>query len=449
MNGRMSKIARGHRLWFCDGRLEFVADEVGENCIVTHLSRGSIPLKTSNSIYLPDTPSPFTMTTPEDLALLDAFAAEQLVPDWIALSFVSSAEDVRRGRQVVEERFGRTVRIMAKIETAAALLAVEPILREADGLMVARGDLGPAVDYVRLPEAQEQLVKAARRAGKVVVVATQILEQSAESGVPQRSELSGLALLAKQRPDAIMLAKETVYSAHPLEAIRLAGEVLTYETRRRAERHQRLPRRLRAASGQPPQVVAFEGPNGVGKTHVCRRLSQRLGWPSLRGVPGPWEEATLKTHMLRDADWLASALYFLSGVIESSREIAGSTAERVLLDRSLWSTLAVHYAYDPSRLEQLLPLLKLVAERVRVPDLTIVLDASPEICRQRISGKTSQEQQWDAVSPDTADFARREREFYRWLATQGPRVVFLDTEGREPDEVEDLAAALIRETVRC
>ena len=96
------------------------------------------------------------------------------------------------------------------------MIGVDSILAESDGIMVARGDLAPAVEFIRLPEAQDELVAAARRAGKTVVVATQILECFAETGVPQRSELSGLSLLARQCPDAIMLGKETVYqpSAH-------------------------------------------------------------------------------------------------------------------------------------------------------------------------------------------------------------------------------------------
>jgi pyruvate kinase len=109
---------------------------------------------------------------------------------------------------------------------------MEDIISEADGVMVARGDLGLAVGYIRLPEAQENLVAAARRAGKPVVVATQTLEVFAETGLPQRAELSDLSLIARQRADAVMLGKETVFSPRPIETIRFAVEMLTYETRR-------------------------------------------------------------------------------------------------------------------------------------------------------------------------------------------------------------------------
>ena len=74
-------------------------------------------------------------------------------------------------------------------------------------------------------------------------------------------------------------------------------------------------------------------------------------------MPAAWEDSSLKLHVIRDADWLASAMYFLSGVIESSRQAVGSEAKLQIMDRSLWSTLAVHYAHDPARLETLLPML--------------------------------------------------------------------------------------------
>jgi pyruvate kinase len=168
----------------------------------------------------------------EDADLLEAFAAEKLTPDWVALGSVSSPEEVRAGRREVRRRLGRSVRIMARFETVAAVECAEDILNAADGIMVARGALGLAAGYIRLPEVQERLVKAARRAHRPVVVATHVLEMFAETGLPQRAELSDLSLLARQRANAVLVGKETVISPRPLECIRLAREVLAYETQR-------------------------------------------------------------------------------------------------------------------------------------------------------------------------------------------------------------------------
>ncbi|MGA2064322.1 MAG: pyruvate kinase [Thermoguttaceae bacterium] len=448
LNALLDKIEPGQRIWFCDGRLEFVAEEVGREAVVARLERGVIPLKASNSIYLPDSTSPFTMMTDQDRQLLAAFAAANLVPDWVALSLVGSAEDVIQGRDELAGLFAGQVRVMAKIETAAAVDAVESILQVADALMVARGDLGPAVEFIRLPEAQEDLVAAGARAGKIVVVATQILEYFAEVGVPQRSELSGLSLLALQAPDVVMLGKETVYSPRPIECIRFARNVLSYESCRLAEARRRLPRSL-AARGGRPHVVAIEGPNGAGKTHLCGLLGRRLGVPCRLGVPAGWQDSALKLRMIRDADWLAAAMYFLSGVIEASREAADCGAELQVTDRSLWSTLAVHFAHDPVRLERLLPMLDSVADRLQVPDLTIVLEASPATCARRIARKTADERELDMAGGADEAFHRRERDFYHWLAAQGPKVAFLNTDDCQPEDVCRRAADLIRESFPC
>jgi len=237
-----TKLEPNHGVWFCDGRLKFVVDEVNGSSVVARMVEGTAPLKSSNSLFLPDSRSPFTPITPPDRALLEAFAEADLRPEWVALSLIATPEDVRLARQQARKLLGPDFRVMAKFETMAAVECAEAILRESDGLMVARGDLALAVGYIRVPEVQERLVAAARKAGKVSVVATQVLEGFAETGLPHRCEMSDLSLMARQRAGAVMLGKETVYSQRPIECIRLAVEVLTHETRR-FEAESRPPRR--------------------------------------------------------------------------------------------------------------------------------------------------------------------------------------------------------------
>jgi thymidylate kinase len=341
------------------------------------------------------------------------------------------------------QELGADVKMMAKFETTASLECIEEILAESDGMMVARGDLGPAVEFIRLPEAQERLVAASRLAGKVSVVATQILESFVETGLPQRPELSDLSLIARQRADVMMLGKETVYSPRPVEAIRLAREVMTYETRRIEKALTSVPRSLAVSLGNP-YVVAIEGPNGTGKTPLSKRLSQDLGLPCVRGVPQAWDDPAAKLRMIRDADWLASAMYFLSGVIEASRQLAAGDGAITIMDRSVWSTLAVNYAHDPGRMEVLMPLVDLAAGRIKVPDLTIVLEASPATCRQRVAGKAPAERQFDQAAPDDDEFQLREREFYRALGQQWPRMEFVNTDGCDFEVVYQKAVELVR-----
>jgi pyruvate kinase len=228
----VKRLAPKQRILFCDGRLTFVVDQLQEGLVAAHLADGTIPLKASNSIFLPDSASGFRPITQLDRDLMKEFDAAGIIPDWVALSLIASPQDVREGRAEVRKLLGKEVRIMAKFETVGAVECAEEMIDMADGLMVARGDLGQAVGYHRLPEVQERLVAAGRRAGKPVVVATQILETFASTGLPQRAELSDLSLIARQRADVMMLGKETVFSPRPLDCIRLACEVLTHETRR-------------------------------------------------------------------------------------------------------------------------------------------------------------------------------------------------------------------------
>jgi len=228
----LPKLRVQHRMWFCDGRLSFVVEELQAAGVVARLEKGAIPLKASNSLFLPDSQSAFSVFTSLDRELLGAMAESKLPPDWVALSLIGSPADVRAGRKEIHSLLGPGVRVMAKFETVAAIESAAEIIDEADGIMVARGDLGLAVGYVRLPGIQEQLVAAARQAGKVTIIATQVLEVYAETGLPLRAELSDLSLVARQRADAVMLGKETVFSPRPIECIRFAREVMTYETRR-------------------------------------------------------------------------------------------------------------------------------------------------------------------------------------------------------------------------
>ncbi|MGH7967551.1 MAG: pyruvate kinase, partial [Limisphaerales bacterium] len=146
----MDKLVPQQRMWFCDGRLNFVVDELLDARVMTHMVHGTVPLKSSNSLFLPDSPSPFRAITPLDVKLLRTLSEGGIKPDWVALSLIASPEDVRAARTRVNEVMGEGVKIMAKFETIAALDVAEEIIDTSDGIMVARGDLGLAVCYIRL-----------------------------------------------------------------------------------------------------------------------------------------------------------------------------------------------------------------------------------------------------------------------------------------------------------
>ena len=138
--------------------------------------------------------------------------------DFVALSFVREADDVKTLRQFLED-LGSEARIIAKIEDQAGVRNMEVIIREADGIMVARGDLGVEIDYHKLPLVQSDLIRACQAEGKPVIVATHMLESMISSPMPTRAEVSDVSHAIREQADAVMLSGETTTGSYPLESV--------------------------------------------------------------------------------------------------------------------------------------------------------------------------------------------------------------------------------------
>ena len=155
----------------------------------------------------------------------DLEAALNADVDWIALSFVQRPEDLAEVKKLARGRAG----VLAKIEKPQAVERLAAIIEYADALMVARGDLGVEMPLEKVPGIQKQITRAARRAGKPVVVATQMLESMITAPVPTRAEVSDVATAVFEGADAIMLSAESASGAYPVEAVqtmdRIASEV--------------------------------------------------------------------------------------------------------------------------------------------------------------------------------------------------------------------------------
>jgi thymidylate kinase len=192
-----------------------------------------------------------------------------------------------------------------------------------------------------------------------------------------------------------------------------------------------------------PFIVALEGPNGAGKSTLCEALSRCLGARRCLGADEAWFAAAFKTRMIRDAEWFSSAMFFLSGCLEQMRMLRSQPDPLVIMDRSLWSTLAVHAGEESRRLQVLLDMLRPVAAEIQVPDLTLVLEATFETCQARIARKRGAARLLDNLTATPA-FHQREREFYRWLARQRAGVIFLEVNDPNPDAVAERASKLIR-----
>src|SRR5207342_1404791 len=135
--------------------------------------------------------------------------------DWVALSFIQRPEDIAEAKKITR---GRTA-VMAKIEKPQAVNRLDEILDLTDALMVARGDLGVEMPLERVPGVQKQMTRASRRAGKPVVVATQMLESMINAPVPTRAEVSDVATAIFEGADAVMLSAESAAGNFPVQAV--------------------------------------------------------------------------------------------------------------------------------------------------------------------------------------------------------------------------------------
>jgi pyruvate kinase len=208
----------GDTLLIDDGKVCLTINSIGENRAEAFVVRGG---KVSNhkGINLPQTMLPIPALTPKDRSDLDAALACEV--DWLALSFVQRADDVAELRKLVAGRAG----VLAKIEKPAALTTLDQIVEIADAVMVARGDLGVELPLEDVPGRQKEIIRAARRAGKPVVVATQMLESMITASVPTRAEVSDVATAVFDGADAVMLSAETATGAHPVEAVAVMDRI--------------------------------------------------------------------------------------------------------------------------------------------------------------------------------------------------------------------------------
>jgi pyruvate kinase len=205
-------IEPGHALLLDDGKIRLVATEVGEGKIVTRVEVGG-NLSDRKGVSLPDTMIPFSALAPKDRSDLEAALDTGI--DWVALSFIQRPEDIAEAKKITR---GRAL-VMAKIEKPQAVNRLDEILDVADALMVARGDLGVEMPLERVPGIQKSMTRSARRAGKPVVVATQMLESMINSPVPTRAEVSDVATAIFEGADAVMLSAESAAGKYPVEAV--------------------------------------------------------------------------------------------------------------------------------------------------------------------------------------------------------------------------------------
>ena len=207
---------KGDVILIDDGNLELITEEVNADHLVTKVIHGGI-LKSRKGINLPMSKVSAPSMTEKDEEDLQ-FGLEQEV-DWVALSFVRTAEDIYSLKRTIEKS-GKHTKVVAKIEKPEALQNLDAIIEATDAIMVARGDLGVEIPMENVPIAQKRMVKKCNALGKPVIIATQMMESMIENPRPTRAETNDVANAVLDGADALMLSAESASGKFPVEAVK-------------------------------------------------------------------------------------------------------------------------------------------------------------------------------------------------------------------------------------
>jgi pyruvate kinase len=216
-------LAVGTDVLIDDGRVRLTVVEVGNGRARCRVAAGGVVLS-HKGVNLPGLSLPIPSMTPKDVS--DVEWAVEAGVDYVALSFVRSAEDVRALKATLE-RAGSSAWVIAKIEKAEAVAALDEILAETDAVMVARGDLGVEIGAAEVPLLQKRIISRALSRGTPVITATQMLESMIHAPEPTRAEASDVANAVLDGTSAVMLSGETAIGEFPLEAVRLMAHIAT------------------------------------------------------------------------------------------------------------------------------------------------------------------------------------------------------------------------------
>lgn len=213
-------LQEGTQLLLDDGKLSLRVDAFGPDFAHTTVMVGGT-LSDRKGVNVPGVLLPISALTEKDRSDL-AFGLE-LGVDWVALSFVQRPQDIEEARQLIGDRAW----IMAKMEKPQAIEHLEQIVALADGVMVARGDLGVELPPQQVPVIQRRIMRAARAAGRPVVIATQMLESMIQAPVPTRAEASDVATAIYEGADAVMLSAESASGSYPVEAVTIMDRIIS------------------------------------------------------------------------------------------------------------------------------------------------------------------------------------------------------------------------------
>lgn len=221
------KVKVGEQLYIFDGKIRTLVTEIASETAIKVVVQNDGVLMSRKGINLPDTDFAGDIVTPKDTADVEYGANKDI--DFVALSFVQSAEDIHSLRQMLVS-LDSTAQIIAKIETKAAIEdnTLKAIVRASDGVMVARGDLAVEAGAEVVPIVQRRIIALCRRYGKISIVATQMMASMVNNPEPTRAEVSDVASAVILGADTVMLSDETANGQYPIETVTAMKKVIIY-----------------------------------------------------------------------------------------------------------------------------------------------------------------------------------------------------------------------------
>ena len=215
-------VEPGDSILIDDGLIGMEVVRIDESDIVCRVKNGGF-ISNHKGVNVPGVELNMPFVSPKDLADI-VFAVEQDY-DFIAASFTRTAEDIMEIRKILQEHGGEKIHIIAKLENKQGVENCEDILRVADGIMIARGDMGVEIPLEEVPVIQKELIRKAMHMGKPVITATQMLDSMMKNPRPTRAETSDVANAIYQGTSAIMLSGETAAGAYPIEAVQTMAKI--------------------------------------------------------------------------------------------------------------------------------------------------------------------------------------------------------------------------------
>lgn len=221
------KVKVGEPVYLFDGKIRgHMIERVSDTAIKVRIDNDGF-LMSRKGLNLPDTDFGGDIITPKDMADIE-FGADKDI-DFVALSFIQSADDVNNLRQILVSQ-GSTAQIIAKIETKAAIEpeTLKEIVKAADGVMVARGDMAVETSAEIVPIVEREIIRLCRKYGKLSIVATQMMASMVDSPEPTRAEVSDVATAAILGTDVVMLSDETANGNYPVETVKMMANTVRY-----------------------------------------------------------------------------------------------------------------------------------------------------------------------------------------------------------------------------